>query len=158
MAKYLQSSENIPINETGDNISFNLSDNILSKIGKIDSLETKYNNLTNYSTEETYTGSKWIDGKPIYRKVIDCGALPNNSTKNINTNLQNISNFISISGVSKRPADNNYFPLNLGRPKDLTSSCALWIGNNYYIYIQTDMDRSNFTETYVILEYTKTTD
>jgi hypothetical protein len=35
----------------------------------------------NYSTSEVATGETWIDGKPIYRKIIDCGALPNATTK-----------------------------------------------------------------------------
>lgn len=39
MAKYLQSSENIPINETGDNISFDLSNEIKQLLGKIPNLE-----------------------------------------------------------------------------------------------------------------------
>ena len=30
-----------------------------------------------YSTDEVKTNKVWIDGKPIYRKVVDCGALPN---------------------------------------------------------------------------------
>ena len=36
-----------------------------------------------YSTDEVKTDEKWIDGKPIYRKTIICGALPNNTTKNV---------------------------------------------------------------------------
>lgn len=30
---------------------------------------------------EILTTERWIDGKPIYRKTINCGALPNNNTK-----------------------------------------------------------------------------
>ena len=36
-----------------------------------------------YSTNEVKTGGKWIDGKPIYRKVVDFGALPNASEKTV---------------------------------------------------------------------------
>lgn len=31
----------------------------------------------NYSTNEVYTGQNWIDGKPIYCRVIDLGSLKN---------------------------------------------------------------------------------
>lgn len=30
-----------------------------------------------YSTEEIRTNEKWIDGKPIYRKMVDIGILKN---------------------------------------------------------------------------------
>ena len=36
---------------------------------KIATLEENFNSLTVYSTNETLTSKKWIDGKPIYRKV-----------------------------------------------------------------------------------------
>ena len=49
--------------------------------------------LPSYFTDEIDTGMKWIDGKPIYRKVINVGALPNNSEKTIAHNISNIDNF-----------------------------------------------------------------
>lgn len=36
-----------------------------------------------YSTTEQLTGDVWIDGKPKYRKTINIGALPNNTTKTV---------------------------------------------------------------------------
>jgi len=38
-------------------------------------------NLLVYSTSEYLTGKTWIDGRPIYGKVLNFGALPNNSSK-----------------------------------------------------------------------------
>lgn len=35
--------------------------------------------MLNYSTSETLTGQSWIDGKPIYRKVINFGAAFDNA-------------------------------------------------------------------------------
>lgn len=32
-----------------------------------------------FSSDETLTGQTWIDGKPIYRKIIDIGNLPDGS-------------------------------------------------------------------------------
>ena len=55
----------------------------------------------NYSTDETFTGQYWIDGKPIYRKVVTglSFSLSNNSFTTIS--LQNeIGFFISCKVIS----------------------------------------------------------
>lgn len=44
---------------TNEGVDSGVSDDVISYI----------NNSNSYSTEETLTGGKWIDGKPIYRKV-----------------------------------------------------------------------------------------
>ena len=49
-----------------------------------------------YSTDEVETGMYWIDGKPIYRKVINCGALPNNAAKDTAHNIQNLERSHSL--------------------------------------------------------------
>ena len=41
--------------------------------------------LPTYSTTEQVVGT-WINGKPLYRKVVPFGALPNNATKQITLN------------------------------------------------------------------------
>lgn len=54
-----------------------------------DNLNHNFNELNKantYSTDEQVIGI-WIDGKPIYRKVIDIGTLPNATNKEINTGL-----------------------------------------------------------------------
>lgn len=48
----------------GNNITID-QDNVISASG---------GSLWNYSTTEVYTGQNWIDGKPIYCKVIDLGS------------------------------------------------------------------------------------
>ena len=54
----------------------------------------------NYSTTEVDTGVKWIDGKPIYRRVVNIGALPDNSTKTITLGLS-IDTLIKLFGSVK---------------------------------------------------------
>lgn len=55
--------------------------------------------LPNYSTVEQKTGQKWIDGKDIYSKTVDCGALPDNTSKLVAAGLNNVT-VIKIEGVA----------------------------------------------------------
>lgn len=116
-------------------------------------------NVNNYSTEEIKVGT-WIDGKPIYRKVVDLGGigisstsikryidgnyydtivkfdgyLYNTSTKiALNQRFYN-GNWISITYVNEL---NNYLQVLIER-----NDINVW--NNFYVKI--------------IIEYTKTTD
>lgn len=116
---------------------------------------SKPNNLKICSTEEVKTGEYWIDGKPLYRKVISCGALPNSTSKLVNHNISDIDNS-RMYGFAVRTSDRRTFPLpfpsadGVGHIQlDLTST---------QIQITTNNDRSSFNTSYVILEYTKTTD
>lgn len=114
------------------------------------------NEAGSYSTQEVATGKKWIDGKPIYRKVVDCGALPNATTKAVAHNISNLGQVITIKGIAKRLSDGAYFPI------PWTSTYATF-NYNYTIYItQTEVivgtltDRTSETAI-AIIEYTKTT-
>lgn len=123
---------------SGTNIKTINNESILGS-GNID-----INSLETYSTSETIVGT-WIDGKPLYRKVINIGNLTNSSTKSVahgltNYTLRNISGgcsngttFVGISGFN----DEIYVNTNVN-----------W---------STKTDRRNYVA-YVILEYTKTTD
>lgn len=52
-----------------------------------------------YSTTEQNTGIKWIDGKEIYSKTIDCGTLPDNTSKLVAAGLSNVT-VVKIEGVA----------------------------------------------------------
>lgn len=108
-------------------------------------------NSNSYSTDETLTGGKWIDGKPIYRKVVDCGAMPNNTVKLVAHNISNLDNTISISGYAKSTIETLPLPFSgiLGVIEAYTNSTDIKIGSSY--------DFSSYSG-YVIVEYTKTTD
>ena len=103
-----------------------------------------------YSTQEQRIGT-WIDGKPIYRKVIDLGSLPNNTTKDVATGLINNNiRLTKIYGIAFTN-DGNY-QSSLG---DMNSRFNLRPTN--LIRITTTLDMSSYTG-YAVLEYTKTTD
>lgn len=108
----------------------------------------------NFSTEEQNTGLKWIDGKSLYQKTYDFGALPNNTMKIISSGLIDV-NVVKIDGIA---ISSNGFTTTIPHPE---------IGGNgdiqidflatNEIRIRTNSDYSRFTG-YVTIQYTKTTD
>jgi hypothetical protein len=55
--------------------------------------------FNNYSTEEQFTGRYWINNKKIYEKTVDCGAMPNDTTKSILHNIPNVEKFIEVTCI-----------------------------------------------------------
>jgi len=117
--------------------------------------EIKTRQTINITTGIEVKTNECIDGKPIYLKRIDCGALPNASNKKIDTGLNfSTTNFVRVVGVTKNPTDNLIYPLPFtwaGYVEDNVG--VLVVGNN--IEIKTAIDKSAFTETYIDLYYTK---
>lgn len=106
-----------------------------------------------YSTTEQVIGT-WIDNKPIYRKVIECGSLPNASNKDVAHNIQNLGITIKCNGMAVRTSDSRALTI-----PDSTPSTEIVCGvSNTNVYITTQNDRSSFNNSFLILEYTKTTD
>ena len=62
-----------------------------------------------YNTDEVETGETWIDGKPVYRRVVNIGLLPDNTTKTVTLGLS-IDTLIRISGGVKAGAG-GFLPL-----------------------------------------------
>ena len=108
--------------------------------------------ILKYSTTEQFTGKYWIDGKKIYSAVVDCGALPNTSTKNVLHNIANISQIVKYSGVTSNGSEWLHMPASFN-----AQSIGLSV-NTTTIIVITYSNRSSYTSTYVTLEYTKTTD
>ena len=113
-----------------------------------------------YSEEEREVGI-WTDGKPLYQKTIDCGALPNKTSKEISSGLTN-ENVVNWFGYSLRPSDGImlHLPYCVSQiPSSNTGQVAVNYSNDAHkIFIYTSIDRSAFTETKITLQYTKTTD
>lgn len=106
-----------------------------------------------YSTTEQVIGT-WIDNKPIYRKVIECGSLPNASNKDVAHNIQNLGTTIKCNGMAVRTSDSRALTI-----PDSTPSAEIVCGvSNTNVYITTQNDRSSFNNSFLIIEYTKTTD
>lgn len=110
--------------------------------------------IGSYSTSEVATPFKWVDGKTIYRKTVSCGALPNATTKTVAHGVSGATAFISITGWTTNGS--NYFPLPYapsGTGNPAAGIIVAVVGAN--VYLETGMDRTSYTTTYVTIHYTK---
>ena len=106
-----------------------------------------------YTTTEQKTPFTWIDGKPIYKKTIDFGALPNNTNKQVNHNISNLDRIIRV----EQSIDNNgtgFLEISSGNANNNTFN---FYGTATTISITATDDRSG-CYAYFTLWYTKTTD
>lgn len=112
----------------------------------------EFSNKQHYSTNEQVIGT-WVDGKPLYRKVININSLPNSANKNYATGLthgtHSIKNFYGCY-------TNGQYEIGINE----------YSGSNYIrtviafasnIQITTNSDKSSYSG-FVVIEYTKTTD
>lgn len=105
-----------------------------------------------YSTSETNTGKKWIDGKPIYRRVFTANSVPSDNYIGTITNLDTP---IKLEVIARNNSDNAWLPRSYavyqssGNPQSRIEA-------NGKVYFHID----NYTPNKIIaiLEYTKTTD
>lgn len=162
------SKENI-FNDLEDEISSNTNDisTINDNIGTMANLKTQIttdlvsgiNSIIDadiYSTTEVKTNKIWIDNKPIYRKVINFGTLPNTTDKLVDPNIVDLERIVTMKGLAYNVADGNTFPL----PNVTTGGSQYTIDIaiiNKQIRIRTATDRTSMTA-YITLEYTKTSD
>ena len=114
-----------------------------------------------YSTEEQVVGT-WIDGKPIYRKVVDCGSLADTGIKTIPHGITNLKIIIDIRGVAH--CEGSYpqnlplpFPYSDGTDAGVNSIPIHMWEESGNIVIKSLSDRTAYYS-YIILTYTKTTD
>lgn len=104
-----------------------------------------------YSTAETIVGEYL--GKPLYRRVINYGALPNGGTKEVNHNISNLDCITNIRGI----ATNGSSYIILPRTHTASNLCVVLEATKNTILINDAYDFSAFSAQ-IILEYTKTTD
>ena len=101
-----------------------------------------------------YRTTERHNGKPVYTKLVDCGAMPNNTEKDVeysvDTNCQPISvNGTWSNGKITMPGENGSYAF----PGELQSISA----SNNVIILVTHSDRSNYTANATV-KYWKTTD
>ena len=112
------------------------------------------NNLNTYSTTETRIGTYM--GKPLYRKVVELGNLPDGTTQAVKTVPHGLTNFkiIKVEGTAWRNDNAVQYPLPF-----------VWHSNDQIEFLVSDTNitlyttgnKSDFTGQ-MILEYIKTTD
>ena len=107
-----------------------------------------------YSTEEQQVGV-WTDGKPLYQKTIDFGALPNNATKSVAHGISNINHVVMIEGYATN--ETQFFPMPFTNNETAGSQVCVYVSKTN-VSIRTSVDRSAYTKCFITLQYTKTTD
>ena len=135
-------------NFNDDDYTMIVQNNTTKKITK----ENMYGNYK-YSTTENIIG-QWIDGKPIYRKVINVGnLLPEGeyNTKEVAHNITNLDKVINMKCIAYM--DDVYFDFN----NYADGSLEVFVNNqNVIIVFNTNYPFAN--NAYTTIEYTKTTD
>ena len=106
-----------------------------------------------YSTDEVKTNKVWIDGKPIYRKVVT-GTI-NASGNNQVILTGDIDSLIDYSGYINDPAENLKLIIGKSTYTDGGSSRIIQISNSLYMGYANNYHNLGF---YAVVEYTKTTD
>lgn len=111
----------------------------------------------NYSTIEQSTGFTWIDGSTIYKKTISVGPLPDNTTKSVPFNINNLNKVIYFYGMAYHP-NGVMIPLPFVSSNIITNGIDVAIFNeeSQSIRIGAGADRTGFAEAYITLYYTKT--
>lgn len=104
-----------------------------------------------YSTAEQATGYTWVDGSMIYKKTVNCGALPNSTAKYVAHSITSLGKFIKLEGYGRKTNGATY-PL----PYASAGSGSIELyADNTNIEITTTNDRTDISECYVTLYYTK---
>lgn len=153
MAKYLIDSETLT--DIADAIREQTGD---SNPIAVSSMATQISSIVGgdshtYSTTEQEVGT-WIDGSPVYEKVVDLGALPNNTTKNVAHNISNLGLVISAD-FSATDGNGQYIFM----PHAVANSNYIGYQVSVYatstnIVIEVGSNRSAYSG-YAILRYTK---
>lgn len=110
--------------------------------------------VMDYSTTEVNTGAKWIDGSAIYKKTISTGTLPNATSKTVAHNISNLSRIIKIESFAFRSSDAINYPLPFPSPTGAEYDISVVVDSTG-VTLNTGIDRSSVTESYVTLYYTK---
>lgn len=111
-----------------------------------------------YSTTETKVGT-WL-GHDLYRKVIDCGALPNNAEKYTSSGISGSITLKSINGIARQTSTNSALPLPYVSDTSNYSLIMTWQGNGdaghpNYVRFYTNANLSGYDSSQVVIEYIK---
>ena len=93
----------------------------------------------------------WIDGKPLYRKVINCGTLTNGGTKEVPTGLSNVT-YIDWEGIATGSGGVSPWPYKMAVTGN-DYGVKAEISDNI-VRVRINIDLSNYTG-YVTILYTK---
>ena len=118
------------------------------------------------STDEVITNQKWIDGKPIYRKVfeVDDAELDSELTTQIALNIDNPETMTNLFATLEFGTSTQPSIINIGsfwaNSFDISTAAAIRIiclNGNLLIYKQS-INSTSYKNLRITVEFTKTTD
>ena len=95
------------INGIDENVGDLTQLNTTNKSSMVNSIN-EVNNKFNYSTEEQVIG-KWINGKPLYRKIVSGNVPQSDQYPTVATGITNLDKVVSISVVLAYGDNRQYF-------------------------------------------------
>lgn len=93
--------------------------------------------------------------RQVFRMVVDFGSLPNSSAKMVPHNIPDIGNNFTLTfmgAYASDPSGLTYLPIPYADPNTLANAIELDMDDTNVI-ITTGTNRSNFTRTFVVIEY-----
>ena len=107
-----------------------------------------------YSTSEHIIGT-WIDGKTIYEKVFDFGALPNNTLKSVDSGITGIDKVIKVNGFAEKSDVTINVPYIEANSSNSKSTIDIWYNKSTNkVEINANFNASSFYG-YITVQYTK---
>lgn len=110
--------------------------------------------LNVYSTSEVKTNKVWIDGKPIYRKVVDFGTMPDTAAKSVAHGISSLGTVVELRAMMTN-GEGWFLPIPFVSGAFEYQVSVTTSDTN--ITVTTFMDRTAW-HGWAIIEYTKTTD
>jgi hypothetical protein len=111
-------------------------------------------NDISYSTDEQFTGKYWIDGRPVYQKTINFGALPNATQKLVAHGISNLDYTIDVWGIALNPNSASHSILTVPAPSTSTNVVTVYTTDTN-VGVTTGGDRSAYTICYITIVYVK---
>jgi hypothetical protein len=101
------------------------------------------------------TGERAVEGRSIFRQVIDFGALPNAGAKTVAHNIAGAASMklVRMYGGATDPATPSFLPLPFASTT-LNQNIQLEAGTTN-VTITTGINRTAYTDTFVVMEYLK---
>jgi len=111
-----------------------------------------------YSTDEFKTNKYYYNGKPIYKKIVDFGALPNSTRKQVTAGItgEGFDRIINITGFASRSDSGAGFPIPHSTTSSSNNVLVQFVSSTDDIRIETATDWSVYDDTIIFIEYTKT--
>jgi len=110
--------------------------------------------LVDYKLTEQELPQLWTDGKPIHKKTISVGPLPNSTSKNVAHGITNIERIVKMEAFSRRSGTGVMSP----QPfvvDNFIGTQVLWQFNTTNIFIRTAIDQTVEDEVFLTLYYTR---